>query len=466
MKPNKPLLIILALTIITRLIFAFNWHEIWWDSGVYIGMGKYLYSAGESGLWEHIRPPVMPFILGLFWKLGLDPALFGRLFEIILMTGIVWLTYLLSKHWFSNRTALLASLIVSFSPLFYYLSFHQYTEIPSTFLILLSLWLFTKKQHFWTGITVGLAFLTKFPAGMFLAIIGTILVYRKEWKSLLFTVLGFSIATAPYALYNWLAYGSPLATLVAAQDAIQRALGCNVLRQQPWWQYGRWLAFSETPLHLFSLAGAYALYKTWNKKHLLYLLSIIIPVAYFIQLHCRDYRYLALFLPFIAILTALGVVWIYDRLNLNKKHFTALLVVLGILLFYTSITFYYGNETQQSTPAERYYHYFTDKPVNGELWISNPIVAAHTNELANKMYYPIYNEDVSHDFLSYVQKHHNRIGAVMLDNCGGGIICPPGDTACQEHTTTLIETLDTHYTRAFDKQHGRCWYTIWTTSSP
>lgn len=464
MKTNKALIIILIFTLLIRLNFAFAWHETWWDSGVYVGMGKYIYSGGEHGLWEHIRPPLLPLALGFFWKLGLDPLLFGRLLEIILMTGIVYLTYLLAKYWFSENVALLAALIISFSPIFYYLSFHQYTEIPSTFLILLALWLNIKSKPFIAGITVGLAFLTKFPAGMFLAIIGIALFYQKQLRALFYLTAGFALPLVPYFVYNIIVYSNPLTTLLAAQDAISRALGCNVLRAQPWWQYGTWLVFSETKLHLFTLPGIYALAKQWQKKHLVYLLGLIIPLLYFMQLHCRDYRYLTLFLPFIAILTALGFIWTYNKLNIDKKYFLFILTILGIILLHSTMLFYHGNELKQPTIAQEYYQYFEDKQITGELWVSNPIVAAYTNIPVNKMYYPIYDKQVSQDFSDYLSQHPKRISAVMLDNCGGGIICSPEDNTCKQQTEQLITQLDNQYIRTFDKQHGRCWYRIWTTS--
>ncbi|MCX6708111.1 MAG: glycosyltransferase family 39 protein [Candidatus Woesearchaeota archaeon] len=463
MKLNYPLLIILALALVVRLFFAFGWHEVWWDSGVYIGMGKYVYSAGENGLWEHIRPPLMPIILGLFWKIGLDPALIGRLFEIILMTGIVYLTYKLALHWWEEKTAIIASLIVALSPMFYYLSFHQYTEIPSTFLILLAVWLAVKEKHFWAGIAIGLAFLTKFYTGMFIVIILITLLLSKKWKQSAYAIAGFAIVTAPYFIFSWIAYGSPIATFLAAQDAISKALGCNVLRYKPWWQYGYWLIISETKLHILALLGIFALWKKWNKKYALFVLSLAIPALYLMQLHCRDYRYLTLLIPFTAMLTGLGTMWICDKTKIKKTGFIILAILLGLWMAHTSIQYYYGNEIQQpDLIAEEYFSYLQDKEIKGEIWTANPIVAAHTDAKIEKMYYPIYNTKLSQDFENYIST--DKVGAVMLDNCGGGIICPPDDTECAARTEQMIKIIDENYSLVFDKQTGRCWYKIWVTS--
>ncbi len=462
MKRNYPLLIILAVALIIRLIFAFGWHEVWWDSGVYIGMGKYLFSGGESGLWEHIRPPFIPIVLGLFWKIGLNAVLFGRLFEIILMLGTVWLTYQLARHWWDEKVAILSSLIIALSPIFYYLSFHQYTEIPHIFFALLALWLFTKEKYYWAGLSVGLAYISKFTAGIFIIVLLAALVAFKKRKQILPTIAGFATILIPFTLYSWIAYGSPFEVFFAAQNAIDQVLGCNVLRYKPWWYYGWWLVFSETALHFTALAGIYALWKRWKKEHTLYILSLLLPAAYLIKIHCHDYRYLTLALPFLAMLTALGIVWLYDLLKIKKKWvFFALAALLGIWMLHTSINYYYDNELQ--TPditAERYFSYL-DKQFTGEIWTANPIVAAHTDQKIEKIYYPVYNTSVSRDFIAYVSLNSDKISAVLLDNCGGGIICPPDEPACPEKTEELIAELDKKFTRAFDEQSGRCWYRIW-----
>jgi 4-amino-4-deoxy-L-arabinose transferase-like glycosyltransferase len=464
MKRNYPLLIILALALIIRLIFAFGWHEVWWDSGVYIGMGKYLFSAGESGLWEHIRPPFVPIILGLFWKIGLDPVLFGRLFEIILMLGVVWLTYQLALHWWDEKVAIIASLIIALSPIFYYLSFHQYTEIPHAFFALLALWLFTKEKYYWAGFSVGLAYISKFTAGIFIVVLLAALAIYKKRKEMLSTIVGFSTILAPFTLYSWIAYGGPFAVFFVAQNAIDSVLGCNVLRYKPWWYYGWWLVFSETKLHFFGIIGIYALWKRWKKEHMLYLLSLLLPAAYLIKIHCHDYRYLTLALPFAAMLTALGILWLYDLFKHKEKWaFAVLAVILGIWMLHTSIVYYYGNELQQpDIVAERYLGYLEGKQFAGEIWTANPIVAAHTDHKLEKIYYPVYGTNVSGTFNDYLMSYSDKISVVLLDNCGGGIICPPDDTECVAQTEQLITTLDNKFNRALDEQSGRCWYRIWT----
>ena len=97
MKKIKLILGILIIALIARLILFFDYHPIWWDSAVYIGMGKYIFSLGNQGLWEPLRPIIWPIILGFFWKIKLDPLFFGRLLNVFLSLGAVYLTYIISK---------------------------------------------------------------------------------------------------------------------------------------------------------------------------------------------------------------------------------------------------------------------------------------------------------------------------------------------------------------------------------
>lgn len=465
-KLNIPLILILLFALSIRLIFAFGFHEIWWDSGVYIGMGKTIFSGGESGLYEHIRPPLVPLILGGFWSLGLDPALFGRLLEIALMIGVVFLTYLLAKEWFSEKIALLSALTISISPIFFYLSFHQYTEIPSVFFALLSLLLIVKKRYLLSGISLGLCFLSKFPAGIMLVVIGLFLLIHKQWKEGILVGAGFSLPVIPYFLFNWIYFASPIGPLFAAQDTINRALGCNVIRAQPFWQYFNWLIFSETKLHLFGLVGAVVLFKNWNKKWTLFSLCLIVPLLYFLPLSCRDYRYLTLFLPFFAMLTSLGVVYLFEKITKQNKWFYTLIFILGIFMLNTTILFYTANEKTALNPAEEiYFNYPNTIQAQKEIWTSNPIHAAYTDTKLHKLYYPVYDQGLALDFYEYLQKNPDKIGAVLLDNCGGGIICPPNDTVCEQRTAQTIQYLDKNMKRTLDLSHGHCWYRIWIISS-
>jgi len=463
---RNAILILLALVLVSKLIYFFAWHEVWWDSGVYVGMGKHIWSAGESGLLEHIRPPFWPLTLGFFWKLGLSPVFFGRLLEIILFLGIIWLVYKLTSSWFEERVGLIAAAIVSFSSIFYHLGFHLYTEIPAVFLVLLAIYLFEKKAVFTAGIITGLAFLTKFPTLLFFIVLGLVLIFRKEFRSIIPLTIGFVLPIVPFFISNFVFYGSFFEPLLAANEVILRALGCNVLRYKPWLFYFQALFSSETKLHLFGILGLLLFFKEFSKKRLILLFSLVLPLAYFIQLHCRDYRYATLFIPFVACFTAFGLVFLFDLIFKNIKGHKIIFCVLTTLVllftFHTANAFYRANEPAESDlVAQRYFYFLQNKTVEGEIWVSNPIISAYTDLRLEKIYYPIFGESVAADFSRYLKEHGDKISYVFLDNCGGGLICHPEDAVCKEQTEKLIAQLDEGFIKVFDEENKGCWYKIY-----
>ena len=71
-----PLLIIIAFFVL-HLMFVFYPRPLIWDESVYVGMGKFLFSAGTIGLWEDLRPMGMALIYGPLSLLGLPVVSLG-----------------------------------------------------------------------------------------------------------------------------------------------------------------------------------------------------------------------------------------------------------------------------------------------------------------------------------------------------------------------------------------------------
>ena len=111
---NKNILIILAVALIFRLFFEFQHYELWWDEVTYIAIGKNIFSYGELGLWEPLRPLFLPVILGFFWKIGLPVILAGRILTLMSTLIVIYFIYILGKKVFNENTGVIASLFVSF----------------------------------------------------------------------------------------------------------------------------------------------------------------------------------------------------------------------------------------------------------------------------------------------------------------------------------------------------------------
>ncbi len=450
---------------LARLLFFFDYHEIWWDSGVYAGMAKYLWSGGNVGLWEHIRPVLWPLVIGIGWWLKLNLVWFARVIELVLSLVSVWLVYALGERWFSRRAGLVAGIVWAFSPIVFYLGFHEYTELPAVVLVLAGMYAASGRRWALAGAFAGLAFLMKFPAGIFIVVLGLSVLLQRQWRPLVPLGLGFSVPASAFLLFNHVMYGRMLGPLVDARESILGVLGCNVLRFKPWYQYLIWI-FADNWLNVLALLGIGALAMRWKRQYALPLLGLLVPAVYFMQLHCREYRYLALFLPFAALLAGHGAVLVVEWLEKNKLFRRWAWAVALLAMFFVSafhgVLFYHGNEARvPDVVAEKYYHWLEGKSVAGEVWTSNPVVSVYADVPVRMLYYPVFSEGSAVDFNSYLQENVGRIGVVLLDNCGGGIVCPPGDAGCERQLLGMREFLGRNFRTAFSAESGRCWYEVY-----
>ena len=145
-----------------------HYHYVFWDSGVYMGMAKYLYSHGEIGLWESIRPPFLPLLLGIFWKIGLPILLTGKALTFLFSLGSLYFVYRLGKQLTNWYVGLIATFIMVTSTSFLFLGTQVMSDIPSLFFALLGLFFLLEDRTFLAGLFLSMSFLTRFPQGFIL----------------------------------------------------------------------------------------------------------------------------------------------------------------------------------------------------------------------------------------------------------------------------------------------------------
>jgi len=213
-RKHKVFFFILLLFFIIKIYSIFIIHDIWWDSSVFLGMGKYIYSSGEVGLWESSRPIVWPLMLGFFWKIGLDAIFFGKLLVILFSSGVLILTYLIALDIFDKKVALISSLFLALSSTFFLFNNILHTEIPSTFFVLLGFYLFIKKQYNLSGLFLGIAFMTRFFQIFIFIALSLILFYlfvkkKVPYKVLFYFSLFFLTPIVPYLISNYISYNNP-----------------------------------------------------------------------------------------------------------------------------------------------------------------------------------------------------------------------------------------------------------------
>ena len=249
-------------------------------------------------------------------------------------------------------------------------------------------------------------------------------------------------------------YGSLIKPLVDAKIDINRVLICNYINLYPSYQYLIWIV-RENPFHLISIFALYYALKNLNRKKALIILAVVLPLSYFTIMRCKHYRYLIIVIPFIAILTAYSITTI-----VKKKMLKQLGLVVIVLSMVSCISYYLSNEVKyQNEAIHSYHHFLENKPIHGEVWTTDPAVNLYVNRRVNKIYYRFYNAELAKKFLKYL-KNNNNIDYVFVDNCGGGMICPPYDNACSSETKKILSYLESNYDKVFNRQLGRCFYRI------
>lgn len=448
MKKIRPIYAVLIVAALARLLFLFRYHDVWWDSAVYVAMGKYLWSGGASGFWEHIRPILWPAILGFFWWIKLDPLILGRILEFLFSLGAIYLTYQIAAHVFSRKAAFIASIVLSFSSVFFFFTFRLYTELPAVFLVLLGFYSYLKDRHFCAGLSIGAAFLAKFPAGIF--ILPLLFIDIRKWRRTGMIVAGFAIPLALYALFSYVRYGSFISSLLLASAIIKQVLGCNLLNQKPWYFYFQML-LKDNIFNIFSLAGIYHSFRRITRDKLLLLFSLLFPLIYFLQLECKDYRYIILFLPFVAMFAGEGIVRL---LKVKKRQFVLIAMIIFFISAIFTISYYLQNEPSEEHWSVEFFSYPQDYP-DAKIASTNPWTALYTDQKILPLYYPLYNSTLAQDI-----DPGPDIGIVMLDSCWGGMICPPDDAACPAATASLISRLGSARPLLYHKIAGPCEYWI------
>ena len=425
---------LLLVFLLTHLYF-FRSVPAWWDEAVYVGIGQYLFSLGQVGLYESIPPPLWPLVLGLFGALGLDPVSLGRWLTLLLSVGLIALTYRLGLHFFDRSAALLAAALVAFSPTFFFFSYHALSDIPASFLGLLAVYFLVKKRLALSGMILGLAFLTRFPAGLlaltFLALPSFPAVGR--------ALGGMAVPLFPYLAFMRISQGSFVRHFALAHDVVSRA--GLWLYAHPWYFYALQL-LKENPFYAFLL-----LVRPTRK-----MLPLLLPAGafllYFSFLPHKEARFLLLAFPFLALLAAGGVSRLF-----RTPRWSFVAVALVVFFFWVM----YTPEQALPSPSEAY-----RVPASAMISTSPFPVLVQETQLS-PAYFPFFTPDSAEASLALFE-NSSHWDAYLYDSCA--VPCPPSDKVCEEHRSSFMKALQGTYDEAYSAREGSCVYAVYTKRPP
>ncbi|MFY9461835.1 MAG: glycosyltransferase family 39 protein [Candidatus Sungiibacteriota bacterium] len=291
----------------------------------------------------HDHPPLVFLVQYLFISVFGENAIAFRLPSVILGVLSVWLVFLLGRRLFSEGAGLVAAALTAVTLSQVFISRVGMQEVYVIFFTLLASLLFLKslenEKYFipW-GITLGLAFLTKYTAFILVPIFGIYLLFakpaaflnKKFWLGCLFALLLFT----PVLVYNVELYRAvghfdfqfsyllrqhpkewPLApgrTEVGTLSDRIRDFAPHLIESNSW----PFLAIFAASILAFLVMLFRRPRETLGKYG--FLVTTFFYFALLLLLIGPTYRFLTLLVPFMAISAAAFLWWVYQKFFVGK----------------------------------------------------------------------------------------------------------------------------------------------------
>jgi hypothetical protein len=495
-REKSVLICIIAISIAARILLLLRYEGVWWDEAVYIGMGKYLVSAGTMGIWEIFRPLGLPVMSSIILLSGLDVLSAGRAVVAAMSVCVIVLTYFITKKISTElklKNAAWAGVIaVSFAaaaPVFFMHSGLWLSAIPSTLFAMISVYFFAssldRKSLALAGFFAGLAVLTRFQQGiMIFALAGSLLLhflfYRNTKKHRKIAAYGtfikniiilcgvWFLAISPYLVFNQASYGTALGPLFEAQKKVSVTY--------EFYGSGQFFYFpellSQNVLFAFAIVGIVFVAWRFLRKHneesyggLAVMIAMIGFLAYFSWMPHKEARFLIEFLPYVAILSAIGIAAAYDtgvsKFKIAKNGKRVLLILLSAAIiaafaFSLANQFSYALSGPGGEPEifDDYYGYFIHNKINASetIYASSPVVSAYID---NRVYVVFDSPDPA---IATDSVEKEKIRYAMVNTCD--ILCQPSNYACMEKRESFIEDIKNIGSRIFYRNESGCEYII------
>ncbi len=465
---EQPLWPIMTLALVIRLIFLAVDYPLWWDSHVYIGMGKFLFSEGKMGMWEPFRPLIHPLLLGMTWKSGFNVIWVGKILDLIFSLTSIILLYNIADKVYSKRTAIISSIIFAFSPVFIMFTGLILTEPLAILLGLIGIYCLVQetsaKNYFWGGLFIALSFLTKFPQGILLAAVAISLLLTKnrlreqlhrpllkKLSSLFYLGFGFLIPVIPYLALNNILYQDIFFPFTSGSWIITTATWAY---NSEWWYYLYWF-FVKNPVYLLSFPALYLFYlrKEWyDPRKSTIVLAAILILAYFWYLPRKEVRYVVLALPFLSLIIGNFINHLYE-LNQEKRilKLAAFWVVFGILII-LPVPFNLHFERPPTFETE-IIQIMEDNNIN-----SNALILASDPSFVSFLNNPIITLDGMEFASTIYSRQKGKYKLLFVNDCD--LACPPQDNYCYSRKKGLLETINNENAVEFSSSFKNCTYAI------
>ncbi len=464
MKKNKNILnlnytnftfgLLILFTLIV-LYFIFTSHTIFWDSGVYIGMAKYYFTFGAIGIQEVFRPPLFPFILGTFWKLGFDASFIGNLISLLSGIGSIYYTYKISKIFLDKKKSFLVALALFCSASFIYYTTVILNDILGVFLVIFTIYLTLKdKNKFTIGVLCGLSSLNRFSLLLLPISIGIYYIFcflkskqysKDDFKQFIIQLIlfcgGFLIILIPFFIYSKIEFGFFLAPLLEGNEIIQ-IVGKSI--NEGFLFYPKEL-FLESIIVVLTIFGI--IFSKKKKEDFLIILFLGLFFIYHLFLARKEIRYM---LPLLWIFYLYGIRFFNSlKLNMSLKKIIVTLLIIAIITQLISGLYFYKNNINENWNKELKENYYTAN-VTGPIVTTTPNIMQFIDEKVILITWTSENIYESH-------KQYNP-KAFIINTCD--LWCDYGDEECYSYKDKFINEVSEEFTLVYSTKVKWCDYYV------
>ncbi len=339
-KKNYMLLSILIVFFLTVFLLSFIDSGLLWDENAYLGNARNI--IAHSNYTEDFRFPLLNFLISFIWLFTGESLFAAKLLIMVFGVLSVFIFYLATRFYFDRKKSLFVTSAFSFSYLVLYWSFRVYTDIPGMFFVFLSFYFLlrgiNRKNVFLSAISSALAFLMRFPFGLFPFSVVLYFIYKKKFSNIPVFLLSMFIIFIPWFSYNYLAHsGDPLYDLKN-----QWAIVYTYTTPEPITNHIINLFVSMNILALFIPFGLYRQFKNNAKMRFIIFVYLLIFVAYFFFLsNIKLSRYFIAALPFLYLVSGEGLEYL--------KKFQIPIVIISLALSVFTISNFVGNNSHCNT---------------------------------------------------------------------------------------------------------------------
>jgi 4-amino-4-deoxy-L-arabinose transferase-like glycosyltransferase len=344
-------ILILAFAVRIYYFYLTRNQALWWDEAEYMSIAKH-WLYGLHYAVNPQRPPLFPILEYSLLAIGFGELAVKFILSVLPSMGIVYATYLLGKEFYDERVGLVAAFITSSFWVLVFNSMRIHTDQLGMLFGMLAIYFFwrgyaKKEKQLWlAGLFLGLSFLTRLAAFLYVLLIAAYLVSEpansiRNWKRSLVMILPGVGVFAAYLLWMKVYFGDALLFLktnVPAITGVQQAPAWNLFRY--FFEFNGWIFFAlfllGLLLLLFNLLIALdLLVKEKNQKlkgELFVFFWLLLFTFYFVfvlKSPLTEHRYMMPMAPAIFILVGAGLMKTFDLIS---KHFNLIAIIFCAVL--------------------------------------------------------------------------------------------------------------------------------------